>query len=182
MKQKYKYALKTRLSLLLIASLLMSGCGEEGAIEGAIKENLRDPESGRFEDIYIGSSGTWACAKYKGKNAFGGYGHWKIASLMKNDSGWEAYNMDTTWTTCTLPERLAEILAIQVETDETKKYYDGAIKMIIKAKNLPPETDLYDLPRSCSALASEYNLLKRTENEKSDRLAAAQVKVHTGDC
>jgi hypothetical protein len=74
--------------------LLMVACGEESAIQSAIKSNLKDPESAKFDKLAMSADKQRACVVWNAKNSMGGYGNWAIAKLMKVDSKWEITSMD----------------------------------------------------------------------------------------
>ncbi len=73
--------------------LVLAGCGEQSAIENAVRANLRDPESAQFRNLLVSKHKTWACVEWNSKNAFGGYGDWDIARLKNHGNGWNVLEM-----------------------------------------------------------------------------------------
>lgn len=84
---------------LLVA--LTAGCGQQGAVEDAIKEQLKDPGSAKFRTVLISKREDRACAIWNAKNSMGGYGEWTVTELEKGYSGWTVTAMEGRGDRCT---------------------------------------------------------------------------------
>jgi hypothetical protein len=74
-------------------SLVLAGCGEQAAIENAVRANLRDPDSSQFRNLLVSKHKTLACVEWNSKNSFGGYGDWDVARLKNDGKGWNVQEM-----------------------------------------------------------------------------------------
>lgn len=87
-----------KILLVILFSVLLSGCGDESNIKAAVKKDLKDPDSAKFGKITIftakdkkdqkGNTINAACATVNAKNGFGGYTGDKQAYLLKIDGEW----------------------------------------------------------------------------------------------
>lgn len=99
---------------ILLSAVALVACGEQSAIEAAVKENLKDPESARFADLVVSKSGSRACVSWNAKNSFGGYGEQSIAELAKANDVWTVEEMKGRAQNCGEPgfkAREAEVVA-----------------------------------------------------------------------
>jgi len=74
--------------IALTIFLTLFGCSQTDGVESAIKKNLKDPESARFDRILVSEDGIRACAIWNAKNGFGGYGYAEISELNKINDRW----------------------------------------------------------------------------------------------
>lgn len=79
-----------------VLSLALTGCGEQSAIEDAIRANLRDPDSAKFRNLVVSQKKATACIEWNAKNAFGGYGDWDVARLKNIGGSWVVLEMQVT--------------------------------------------------------------------------------------
>lgn len=78
--------------LIVIAALcFLSACNmnQRGA-EDAVRESLKDPESGRFGEFYYNSTTKKGCLVVNAKNSMGGYTGDQMAFVTKTEKGWHA--------------------------------------------------------------------------------------------
>ena len=56
--------------------VLLTGCGQQAALERDVAAALKDPDSAKFGEIYIRGEGAErvACGSVNAKNGFGAYG------------------------------------------------------------------------------------------------------------
>lgn len=146
---------RQRLSLiaLFLMTSLVGACGDSSKIEGAIRENLKDPVSANFKDVVFSPDNKRACVEWNAKNSMGGYGSWSIAELTKYDSDWIVKDMKGSDRNCT------EIgfEALDAEEKARGDAFDKAIEILQKARNVSAsEAFGIALNGQCSALVEEY--------------------------
>ena len=76
--------------------LIVAGCGEESAVQKAVRARLKDPDSAKFgEGTFVkGRKGdSYACFTVNSKNSMGGYSGDKQAFLIKLKDEWEVIGM-----------------------------------------------------------------------------------------
>ena len=64
-----------RLAMVTIMTLLVSACGQKGAIEDQVREVLKDPDSAKIKVELVKGQGDnlLVCGLANAKNGFGGY-------------------------------------------------------------------------------------------------------------
>lgn len=77
-----------RIILTIAAALTLSGCGQQKAVEEAVRQNLKDPDSVRFGTFYSNGSSKRACITVNAKNSMGGYTGDKQVRMEKTADGW----------------------------------------------------------------------------------------------
>lgn len=86
----------------LLTLLVLTSCGDNNkeAIQAAIKDRLKDPNSAQFKSVAISESGKRACTVWNSKNSFGGYGDWQVSELVNDGSRWIIAKMDGSESNC----------------------------------------------------------------------------------
>jgi hypothetical protein len=69
--------------------LALAACGEKSAVEDAVRQNLKDPDSARFSTFYYSKNTKRACITVNAKNSMGGYTGDKEIQLQRGADGWE---------------------------------------------------------------------------------------------
>jgi hypothetical protein len=75
--------------VMTAAALALAGCSQRSAVEGAVKDNLKDPDSVRFGTFYYNRSSKRACITVNAKNSMGGYTGDKQVRMEKTTDGWQ---------------------------------------------------------------------------------------------
>lgn len=82
--------------IIIAAALTLAACGDQGAIEKVVKEQLVDPDSAKFENLMISENHQMACVDVNAKNKMGGYTGFTGMFVGKKDGKW-AYAFPTAF-------------------------------------------------------------------------------------
>ena len=77
--------------------LIVAGCGEESAVQKAVRARLKDPDSAKFgKGTFVkGRTGdSYACFTVNSKNSMGGYTGDQQAALMKAEGEWHVASIE----------------------------------------------------------------------------------------
>jgi len=91
--------MKRTVYFLLVLGL--SGCGEADDVKTAVKGILKDPDSVKFEAVFVTKQGDKACAIFNAKNSFGGYAGLDVVELKKSNDKWRLSSEDLDPSKCT---------------------------------------------------------------------------------
>ncbi len=79
--------------LILSTALILTACGQESAIQKAVRGSLKDPESAKFGEHAV-LDDKFACMTVNAKNSMGGYTGNQQALLAKKDGEWIVAEID----------------------------------------------------------------------------------------
>lgn len=65
--------MRKQLAIAALAFLTVACSPTERAVQAAVEEGLKDPESARFGEFSVSSKGSHACISLNAKNSYGGY-------------------------------------------------------------------------------------------------------------
>jgi hypothetical protein len=178
-------AIKNRV-LCSVLMVMLAGCGDSGEIKGAVKAQLKDPESAHFSGLVISKGGSLACIEYNAKNGYGGYGDSSLAELQKVDSKWAVLTMEQKAVRCTEEGLQAQEDGAKAEAD----FQHQAIKRLKELGKIAPSSKGSDGP--CGGLvwfigfnakSIAGNKVTKSSNELYEKnLAKALAMVEAGDC
>lgn len=139
-------------ALLCIVALALAGCeGPDDGARAALKANLKDPDSAKFEESI--TYHDFKCLKYNAKNGFGGYAGPSWAILEKSGSRWtvvkpsESACFESTLKDLAHPDHVAQ-----------KEKANDLIMGALHAGRIAPESvhEVYDVPTGpCWYMATE---------------------------
>ena len=76
-------------SAMYAATLItLIGCEEKSEVEALAKNQLKDPDSAKFQKVIVSYDKKRACAIWNAKNGFGGYGAWETTEFVHNGERW----------------------------------------------------------------------------------------------
>ncbi len=78
---------------IFAAVLMLTACGQESAIQKAVRGSLKDPDSAKFGEYSV-LSDKFACMTVNAKNGMGGYTGNQQALLAKKDGEWIVAEID----------------------------------------------------------------------------------------
>lgn len=137
----------------MLLSLALYGCNEESRVQETVRSNLKDPDSAKFENLFVSKDGTRACINWNAKNGFGGYGGWATAELRHDADAWIVVKMEGHDINCN-----DEAVAINEKVETVKKEaLKNAFDWIQKSRNLSDaEMRLAYMPKDCRMKAFAY--------------------------
>ncbi|MDY4311149.1 hypothetical protein SOX05_14800 [Pseudomonas putida] len=139
--------------LVILLSLALYGCNEDSIIQETVRSNLKDPDSAKFEKLFVSKDGTYACINWNARNGFGGYGGWATAELKHVAGTWVIAKMQGLDFNCN-DDAVALSKKIDIAKEEAMQ---NAIGWIKDARNLPADTMHYaDLPEDCRRKVISY--------------------------
>lgn len=142
-----------KIAIFVLFSLALYGCNEESKVQDAVRNNLKDPDSAKFERLFVSKDGTRACVNWNAKNGFGGYGGWSTAELMHDADAWTVVKMEGHDFNCN-----DEAVAINGRVEIAKKEaLKNAFDWIQKSRKLSDaEMRLTYMPKDCRMKAFAY--------------------------
>jgi len=140
-------------AVVFLLSLALYGCNEESKIQEIVRSNLKDPDSAKFEKLFVSKDGTRGCINWNTKNGFGGYGGWATAELRYDADAWIVVKMEGHDFNCN-----DEAVAINGKVETAKKEaLKNAFDWIQKSRKLSDaEMRLTYMPKDCRMKAYIY--------------------------
>lgn len=78
-----------KICTVLVGLIILAGCSQRDPIEGAVLENLVDPDSAKFGELVLSEDEERACIGVNAKNPMGGYTGETYFIVHKVEGGWE---------------------------------------------------------------------------------------------
>ena len=142
---------------VLMVSALIGGCsgtsGDESAIKTAVKRNLKDPDSAKFEQMSLSEDKKRACIVWNAKNSMGGYGEWQIAKLEKSDAEWKVTALEGGQSYECVESGFK---ALDAEHSAKVAAEDKGIEILQRARNVSREAAIELSNGECSVVYQRY--------------------------
>jgi hypothetical protein len=79
---------------------VLAGCGvaDTYTAEQSVKEQLKDPSSAQFRNVFVSKDGDYVCGEVNAKNGFGAYGGFE--KFVVSVSSQSVYMRGLLWSSC----------------------------------------------------------------------------------
>jgi hypothetical protein len=164
-------------ALLLLTPIVLTlvACGDGSKIKDAVRQNLKDPGSAKFNDTIISSDAKRACIVWNAKNSMGGYGDWDVAELKNIDSKWIIIKMKGNSENCSENAFKALDAGENVTFDATSH----AINILEKAKNIShSEAIASGINGECRRLVDDYTYHSKNVAEYKVRQDLSKINYY----
>lgn len=178
---------------VLMVSALIGGCsgtsGDESAIKTAVKRNLKDPDSAKFEQMSLSEDKKRACIVWNAKNSMGGYGDWQIAKLEKSDAEWKVTALEGGQSYECVESGFK---ALDAEQSAKISAEEKGIAILQRARNLSREAAIELAKGECSVryqrfveevgVAARFPLANKDKPFSETSAGRIQADLEAGNC